>query len=248
MRHWKQWILVASATWLVVALIVASERSSCGSFWSQPCLSSGWRSFGDIILLGWVEDFQTLLGGLAALAAGAFVLWATRMQIDEAKSQRADDNKRKILSMIAACRSDLIHAMNHLEHSDPLMSKNELPFLRANLSDLAAVDGSLMHISYSVLYRLEAALKKRLAPNWPIIANSMADEMNRCCAAAGVLSELLKQVADKIRSGTFVRLNVNELDSTHVTEFLTAKGLTQLDLRELSMYFVWPDKARNPGT
>lgn len=101
MRNWKRWLIALWSAWLLLAYIFAWQRSTCGQPWESACLASGWRGFGDVILLTWVKDYQELLAGLAALGGGAAVVIAYRMQ--------ARDNAKAIAE---AARIDAVNACN----------------------------------------------------------------------------------------------------------------------------------------
>lgn len=80
-QKWKQPLILAACVWALLAFIAAQSSSTCGAFFSGDCLRLGWQRLSHIVLLAWVWDYQTLIAGVAALGAGAFVLLATRMQL-----------------------------------------------------------------------------------------------------------------------------------------------------------------------
>lgn len=78
---------------------------------------------------GWLYDFQTLVGGLLAFAAGAFVLLAARTQFKWEKSKRDDDARERALGV----RRDQ-HTIMHATQFEYVQRAKELENLIDSLS------------------------------------------------------------------------------------------------------------------
>ncbi|NNV19429.1 MULTISPECIES: hypothetical protein [Brucella] len=72
------------AVWLTAFTYFKWADLGCAQDWTICAMETGvW--FRKLVLLEWASKWQTLLGGLAAVLAGTFVLFATRMQLSEAR-------------------------------------------------------------------------------------------------------------------------------------------------------------------
>lgn len=70
--------------WLTAFTWFKGAELGCAQDWTVCAHETGvW--FRKLVLLEWASKWQTLLGGLAAVLAGTFVLFATRMQLSEAR-------------------------------------------------------------------------------------------------------------------------------------------------------------------
>lgn len=96
---YKKWAVVGVSLWALTAFIAWHVESTCGMFLSGACFSDYWEGIRWIVLLKWVKEYQTLIGGFAALAAGAFVLLAAKQTSKDA--DRAENSKRKYTSEVA---------------------------------------------------------------------------------------------------------------------------------------------------
>ncbi len=86
--RFKQAIWCVVTLWALLAFVAWHYENDCGVFFSAKCGSVYWEGVRWIALLKWVFPYQTLLGGIAALAAGAFVLLAARQTSSDARSDR----------------------------------------------------------------------------------------------------------------------------------------------------------------
>ncbi|MBY5815439.1 hypothetical protein HFN60_07210 [Rhizobium leguminosarum] len=96
----RRWAPIAVAIWALMAFIAWHYESACGFFFSGVCFSQYWAGLRWILLLKWIAPYQTLLGGLAAVAAGTFVLLAAKLSSEQAQTA---ENARRKQSAIVAC-------------------------------------------------------------------------------------------------------------------------------------------------
>ena len=94
-----RWAPLAIAGWALLAFVSWHYESTCGVFFNAACLSQYWEGLRWLVLLKWVMPYQTLLGGIGAVAAGAFVLIAAKRTAEE--SARSENAKRKQGAIIA---------------------------------------------------------------------------------------------------------------------------------------------------
>ncbi|MFK3663966.1 hypothetical protein ACI2JN_01735 [Ochrobactrum teleogrylli] len=100
MEKWKSWAIGVGAGWVLLAFIAWQFESTCGVFLSGACLSTYWDVLRSIVLMKWVKEFQTLVGGILALGAGTFVLLAASVT---ARSTERETNKQQVKFSIIAC-------------------------------------------------------------------------------------------------------------------------------------------------
>jgi hypothetical protein len=95
MEKWKSWAIGIGAAWVLLAFVSWHVDSKCGVFFGKACFSEFLEWARWTILLKWVNPYQQLLAGLAALVGGAFVILAGREQIrhlrDTKKRERLDN-------------------------------------------------------------------------------------------------------------------------------------------------------------
>ncbi|MFC7067425.1 hypothetical protein [Brucella rhizosphaerae] len=88
MEKWKSWAIGIASTWALLAFVAWHYESTCGMFLSGACFSEFLEWVRWIILLKWVNPYQQLLAGLAAVAGGAFVIFSGREQIRHLRETR----------------------------------------------------------------------------------------------------------------------------------------------------------------
>lgn len=103
MWSWKNWIGYAgvlSAFVLISFIVEWSIRTKGKVFWLDGLI----RWWADFVMFGWVKDYQTLLGGLLALGAGAFALLAVRYQRQTFVADRTAEQHSDAISTIYTVR------------------------------------------------------------------------------------------------------------------------------------------------
>jgi hypothetical protein len=230
-------------------------ESKCGFFFSQACISESLSGARWIILLKWISPYQTLIAGLAAVAGGGFALWSQAIQIRENRSiaarKRIDDFK----SALAITRAEIIHISDHLYKETLYMENANLDHTRSNLQTIASFDPRLLHITMSVLNRLEKALQENAKGD----ASSFSSVKFAWFSSVGLcFAELLSQVQSRLEKGAPLQVEHGSFDGTKVYEFLLNRLQGPDKLFELGPYFVWPDgddhratrssQTLNPGT
>lgn len=95
----KKWAPTAGAVWILTAFVAWHFESKCGVFFSPKCLPFYWDGLRWIVLLKWVYPYQTLLGAVGAVGAGAFVLVAAQRSSKDLRE--AEDANRKRVAVVA---------------------------------------------------------------------------------------------------------------------------------------------------
>jgi hypothetical protein len=90
--------IAAAIIWLTFFFAFELGRAKCLPLLSSKCLGQGWQIFGDIILLMWVERWQTLITGLLAIVAAFIGGWFINRQVAEAKTQEGERLRRRHFS------------------------------------------------------------------------------------------------------------------------------------------------------
>ena len=80
------WVIAGAALWLLLAFVAWHYESTCGVFFSGACFASYWDGLRWVVLAKWIHPYQTLIGGIAALAAGMFVLIAARQTSEDSRN------------------------------------------------------------------------------------------------------------------------------------------------------------------
>lgn len=183
------------------------------------------------------------------------MLWSQVIQIREnrtiAAKKRIDDFK----SALAITRAEIIHISDHLYKESLHMENANLDHTRSNLQTIASFDPRLLHITMSVLNRLETALQEKAkggASSFTSVRFAWFSSVGLCFA------ELLRQVQSRLDNGVPLQVEHGSFDGTEVYEFLLNRLQGPDILFELGPYFVWPDgkdhlatrssQTLNPGT
>ncbi|KAB2671127.1 hypothetical protein F9K77_14350 [Ochrobactrum sp. LMG 5442] len=97
MEKWKSWAIGIGAGWVLLAFVSWHVESKCGVFFGKACFSEflGWTRW--VILLKWVDSYQQLLAGIAAIIGGAFVVLAGREQIKNMRETRKRERLEQAL-------------------------------------------------------------------------------------------------------------------------------------------------------
>src|SRR5690606_27896423 len=93
-------ICVAIAIWLISYMVEWSIRTG-GQVHMGDALMRWWSN---VVMLRWVERYQTLLAGILAVAAGSFVLFSTLVQRAQQHESDLRQQHQSLLSDIAAIR------------------------------------------------------------------------------------------------------------------------------------------------
>lgn len=196
MEKWKSWAFGIGAGWVLLAFVAWHYESTCGMFLSGACFSVYWDSLRKIVLLKWVYSYQTLLGGLAAVIGGAFVLFAASAST---KSAERAANKAHLKSSLIACSiiSDEFRELSiemrkiRTQHSIPLIVSEHLPTLPSYLPQLHHISPMLGSMISAVRRDAESAAKDRSSHtyDWNVV-------IAKSYAISAALSEIEKNLSD----------------------------------------------------
>ncbi|MCK4205278.1 hypothetical protein J3U99_10915 [Brucella pituitosa] len=241
MEKWKSWAIGIASTWVLLAFIAWQAESDCGVFFSRACFSESLSVARWIILLKWISPYQTLIAGLAAVAGGGFVLWSQVLQIRENRTIAAEKRIDDFKSALAITRAEIIHISDHL-YKETLYTENaNLNHTRSNLQTIASFDPRLLHITMSVLNRLDKALQEKAKGD----ASSFSSVKFAWFSSVGLcFADLLRQVQYRLEKGAPLQVEHGSFDGTQVYEFLLNRLQHPDILFELGPYFVWPNGNR----
>lgn len=98
MEKWKSRAIGIGAAWVLLAFVSWHVESKCGVFFSYGCFSEFLTWSRRIILLKWIEPYQTLIAGLCAIAGGAFALSAAKLQTENQKKVADERDRSQMIS------------------------------------------------------------------------------------------------------------------------------------------------------
>jgi hypothetical protein len=228
-------ILAFAAAWALLAFVAWHYESSCGVFFSAECGARYWVGLRWIVLLKWVAPYQTLLGGLAALAAGTFVLLAARASAAEA--ERMDNMKRKRAAVVACSivSDEFRDAISSLSNWD-ILSNTTSPFKQTPtympvLHEIDPLFGSIVSAQKRQVEDVIVSASRNLEKTRPATA--------RCYAS----SHLLLSVADRLQSnGTYDLSNGGLIPAGNLEEKITRIPFNPKSLAALYPLFDWSKK------
>lgn len=131
------WVISFGTFWMV--------RSGCaGNMTQVHCNGSAlveW--YGNLVMLGWVDKYQTLMTGVLALGAGATVVWATRMTIVESRNVARRSRNGEIRAAMTQMRASFILCAATLQRKDYDQSDSPLPLVQLLAPQIAKLDTAI---------------------------------------------------------------------------------------------------------
>lgn len=248
--------LVAVSAWLAIAVVFAIERSPCGTLFSAQCRRIYWNILGDVVLLKWVYDYQTLIGGLCALAAGAFVLIAnretnraaieTRIFEEELAEAAEIDDMKKRLHLLAV---EFNVTGSHLREGRPDWPGSSWKWLDDQSLHIADYDPEILEVARFAQSFIVMDIQSTQSL-W--IGDMSYDNAKRslCRSASAVAYAaqlIIQQVADEEPSDEIVSRR-GTFDPHDLKSVLRSLGKTRADLRDLDYFFDWAAHAATPNS
>lgn len=244
-----------AVAWLAIAVVFAIERSPCASLLSVQCGRIYWSALGDFILLKWVYDYQTLIGGVCALIAGAFVLIANRETNRAAMEKRLLDEELAVAAEIDDLKKRL-HLLavefnvtgSHLREGRTEWPGSNWKWLDDQSLHVADYDPEILEVARFAQSFIMMDIQSTQSL-W--IGDLSYDSTKRsfCRSASAVAYAahlIIQQAADEeptdeigSRRGTFATYDLKSV--------LRSLGKTRGDLRDISLYFNWDNHAATPN-
>ncbi len=248
-------IVILISAWAVSAIVFAIERSPCATLMSPHCRRLIWTKLGDVVLLHWVYDFQTLLGGALAFIAGAFVLKASRETNDTTREMRQFDNEvadaveldnlKKRLDLVAI---EFSIAASHLKEEIFVWPGANWRWLDEQAIYIAEYDPEILEVARMAqsLIMMETSKAEAVPITSPGSESTRRNMFRTAAAIARATNLIFQQCADEevedipeTRRGTF---NPYDLDKT-----LHSLGRKRHHLRDISFFFNWDDHTATPN-
>jgi hypothetical protein len=156
----KWWPLApwAGVTWLGCYIVVWLERTDCAQA-STVCLRIAFTQwFGDVVMLSWVGGYQTLIAGLLAFAAGAFVWIAAREQISSnLDAAVVRDTRREVQALVMLrAGAGLVFRGIHNESAEEAEAGAET--MRQAVTNLGQSSPAMAEKMYLPLYYIQRAI------------------------------------------------------------------------------------------
>lgn len=240
MTNWKRWLIALWAAWLLLAYIFAWQRATCGQPWEAACWVSGWKGLGDIILLGWLKDYQEALGGVATLIAAIVAYNAVSFQVGHGLRQeeiRQQDRIRKTVNLVAL---EFNIAASNIEGGYEGVWLNEKAWRSNVVSDIAEFDPELLEVFryaenlIDIDIREAAEISESADPSAPaLIKRRMKRAAAKAMAAYSIFIDAAAIIGEPPSSFTSY-FNAEKID-----RFLNKRGLNREHLRDLRHYFDW---------
>lgn len=240
MEKLKQAVWYILPIWALLAFVSWHYESDCGVFFSPECGFKYWEGIRWVALLKWVFPYQTLIGGIAALAAGAFVLLAARQTSSDARSDSLAARRQSSLvacSILSGELRDAWHLLGtqglaQLLPTRPIQS----PFAQFStyIPALHAIDPFIAALTSSVKRDVETeAMSARTYSGYKeheIIAA-------RCIA----MSRILEFVSNNLKDDATFRFEKNgpKVPGKGVRHLIARVGVTPRQLLGLDTFFDW---------
>ncbi len=203
-------LFVVVSSWALLAFVAWHYESTCGVFFSAACASEYWSAIRWIVLLKWVAPYQTLLGGLAALAAGTFVLLAARATAAEA--ERTDNANRRRTAVVACS----IVSDEFRDAAQPITNFADSAFRKPVVFPQTP---SYLHVLHDIDPFLGSVVsaQKRNVEEYILATTYSHEARTRAIASCHIINHLLHLVAERLDSrGNFNLGRGTPLPSGHL--------------------------------
>lgn len=231
---YKKWVVVGVSLWALTAFIAWHVESTCGMFLSGACFSDYWEGIRWIVLLKWVYHYQTLLGGFAALAAGAFVLLAAKQTAKDAA--QVENSKRKYNSVVAC-------SLVADEFRDAQMQVSTVAYTVVKASPIfSQTSGFLpaLHAIDPMLGSIVSAQKRDIEEYMRSNSENRFERHKSVSAKCYVVWHLLTSISDKLEAdGTYNLRNGEPIPAGILKGLVENQGTNPKSLTGLYYLFDW---------
>jgi hypothetical protein len=230
--NWPTRRVLGVSAWALLAFISWHYESTCGMFLSGECLLRYWDGIRWLALLKWIQPYQTLLGGLGALAGGTFVVIAARLSAKEVEKQ---NNARQRSAAVSACT--IIGARFRdagIEIEAPTYGSQPLDM---GIVDLHAPQLASIHPMLASVI-LAASRDAKLALTW--IQQPFSNVRRTTAARCYAIQRILEHVSEKLEDdGTFDFSNESSIPPGMLSTYLRNLALTPRQISPLWGFFDW---------
>jgi hypothetical protein len=115
----KKWVPVLASVWAFLAFFVWHFESRCGAPFSPSCIPYYWEGARWVVLFKWLNPYQTLIAGLAAVIGGWGAVYAARLTVDAAR-ELGRQQQRDVLVANASYLSEMFRQVQFLQRPDQL--------------------------------------------------------------------------------------------------------------------------------
>lgn len=230
--YWKRWLLAIWIVWLTLAYIFAWQRSTCGLPWETACLARGLEAFGNVVLLTWVSKYQELIAGLAALAGGACVVWAYKLQSNDLMAQKNAEAREGGVALCSIASQRFIDLGYKIatDRENDLASDAEL--ISSNFIRLAYIEPMLATVTMAALRNAKMP-RSKLDPGGEGLARKAAAECY-------TIARILQFVGDNLDlEGRFPFKKASKIPPGSLRSTLQTIGASQIHIPELRHFFDW---------
>lgn len=228
------------SAWILLAFVSWHYESSCGVFFYSDCFSIYWDGLRWIALLKWVEPYQTLLAGLAALAAGKFALTAARHSTETAAKLENAKSKEAALIACSIVADEFRDATNELSKvvgaGMMLIKPPPSPFIQsqAYMASLHSINPMLGSIVSAQKRDIENSIISRGA-------EGRYHHIREMKAKSYVVWHLLLAISQRLDdSGKYDLNNPNRLPTGPLPDILSRSNIRPESLVGLYSLFDWP--------
>jgi hypothetical protein len=231
----KTYLIFAGALWALLAFVAWHYESTCGMFLSGSCWATYWAGLRRVLLLKWVEDYQTLVAGLLAFAAGTFAYTATSLKI---KHEQAAESRRRTEEQGNACAilaADFFMAFQTLVKS----------ISDANTIKQSTALRIIPHPQTFKVYEIDRHLGMALTAIQEAAHDyqNLDEDMQRITSVECLmLAQIFRQAADEIyESGLFSLQLSSVTPSHHLLTIMKDLGVTVDDVDLLAPFLDWSE-------
>lgn len=239
-RRWKTVAVSVWAAWLVLAYVFAWQRSTCGRPWDAACWKAGWQSFGDVILLTWVRDYQELIAGLAALGGGAAVIVAYWMQRSDAERLERRRSRNDGINICNLASQSFIDWGHGIAHTPPFGKNFNTDLIVGSLRKISEIDTMLATVTMAAV----RDVKDFCANQGPVDSRGRHTTAAICYAVARILEYVGEKLDDE---GRYHFKNTIDIPPAWLDDAMKSLAVRYEDLFPYRSFFAWGAHAAAPN-
>jgi len=232
------WVLgILFAVWLIAFTCFKFADLGCAQDWTICAHETGvWLR--KLVLLEWASKWQTLIAGICALVAGAFVMFAANRTAHFARVTDHEARKRQSTIACSLISDEFRDAAYQIAHYPPDRTRNYFPSTSAYLPSLSQINPMLSSIisatKRDALLHIEDSLAKMLYGGVSPVARHK--EAAKCYAIWRILFHISENMKD---NGTFDLFNEGSIPAKELNNMLISLAVSPKSLTGLSGFFDW---------
>ncbi|UGX87107.1 hypothetical protein [Phyllobacterium meliloti] len=197
------------------------------------CLTIIGSDFRDLLKFEWVEKYQTLLGGLAALGAGAFVLLAARHATNDARATASAIKRQNSVTAGTLVGAKFIDTAVAISSTPYKGRTQDFSDIRAQAAQLSQIDPMLASV-------VLAAVREASSFDFGNLQDSQVTLRHGAAGQCYAMARILHHIVENLKiDGTYDFRNEVSIPPAELVSNLGHLAIEKEQIRPLDVFFDW---------